>query len=110
MGWFGDKFLPYDEGIEFDGEDAFKPVFESISSKGSFEDWINEIGKLRINNTVLKMVMATSFASPLLHLLDKQSFITHVWGSTGGKKTVAGRIAMSIWGDSDKRKAYVCYE
>lgn len=104
MGWFGDKFLPYDEGIEFDGEEAFKPAFESITSKGEFEDWRDEIHKLRIDNTVLKLVMATSFASPLLHLLHRQSFVTHLWGTTGGKKTVAGRIAMSIWGDNDRGK------
>lgn len=104
MGWFGNKFLPYDDGVEFDGEDAFKPVFESIKAKGNFDDWVSEIGKLRQDNTVLKMIMATSFASPLLHLLDKQSFVTHVWGSTGGKKTVAGKIAMSIWGDSGNGK------
>lgn len=104
MGWFGNKFLPYDDGVEFDGEDAFKPVFESIKAKGSFDDWVSEIGKLRIDNTVLKMIMAASFASPLLHLLDRQSFVTHVWGATGGKKTVAGKIAMSIWGDSGNGK------
>ena len=104
MGWFGDRFLPYDEGIEFDGEDAFKPIFESIKSKGKFEDWRDEIDKLREDNTVLKMVMATSFASPLLHLLHRQSFVTHLWGATGGKKSVAGRIAMSIWGDNENGK------
>lgn len=104
MGWFGNIFLPYDEGIEFDGEDAFRPIFESIKAKGDLEDWINEIGKLRVNNTVLKMIMATSFASPLLHLLNRQSFITHLWGATGGKKSVAGRIAMSIWGDNGNGK------
>ncbi len=104
MGWFGNKFLPYDDGVEFDGEDAFKPIFESIKAKGNFNDWVTEIGKLRKDNTVLKMVMATSFASPLLHLLDRQSFVTHIWGSTGGKKTVAGRIAMSIWGDNGNGK------
>lgn len=104
MGWFGNKFLPYDDGVEFDGEDAFKPVFESIKAKGNFDDWASEIGKLRQNNAVLKMIMATSFTSPLLHLLDKQSFVTHVWGATGGKKTVAGKIAMSIWGNSGNGK------
>lgn len=104
MGWFGNKFLPYDEGVEFDGEDAFRPIFESITSKGKFEDWRDEIHKLRIDNTVLKLVMATSFASPLLHLLHRQSFITHLWGATGGKKSVAGRIAMSIWGDNGNGK------
>ena len=104
MGWFNDIFLPYDEGIEFDGADKLKPIFESITEKGSFEEWTSKIGELRKNNTVLKMVMGTSFASPLLQLLNRLSFITHLWGKTGGKKSVAGRIAMSIWGDSNKGK------
>lgn len=104
MGWHENVFLPYDNGVEYDGDEEFKPAFTALSSKGNFEDWKNEIGKLRTNNTVLKMVMGTSFASPLLSLLHRQSFVTHLWGKSGGKKSVAGRIAMSIWGDSEKGK------
>ena len=104
MGWYKDSFLPYDDSIEFDGEDEFKPIFESITCKGNLEDWIDKIGELRRDNTILKLVMGTSFASPLLEILNRQSFVTHLWGKSGGKKSVAARIAMSIWGDSGKGK------
>lgn len=104
MGWYGKDFLPYDESIEFDGEEDFKIIFDSLTSKGDLEEWKQKIGELRKNNIVLKMVMATSFGSPLLQILGLPSFITHLWGKSGGKKSVAGRIAMSIWGDNEKGK------
>lgn len=106
MGWHKEDFLPYDKSIEFDGEESFSEAFKSLHSKGSFESWYDEVHKDRLDNVPLKLVMATSFASPLLELLDRQSFATLIWGKTGGKKTVAGRIAMSIWGDSREGKLF----
>ena len=105
MGWNkNNSFLPYDEDIEFDGEDNFKIAFKSLHSKGDYNKWLEQVKKDRNNNIPLKLIMATSFASPLLYLLHRQSFVTLLWGKTGGGKTVAGRIAMSIWGDSEKGK------
>lgn len=106
MGWHNKDFLPYDKNIEFDGEESFSDAFKSLRSKGSFEKWYDEVHKDRIDNVPLKLVMATSFASPLLEILGRQSFATLIWGKTGGKKTVAGRIAMSIWGDSREGKLF----
>ena len=105
MGWnkYG-SFLPYDADIEFDGEDNFKIPFESLHKQGDYDKWLQQIQKDRKDNVPLKLVMATSFASPLLFLLHQQSFVTLLWGKTGGGKTVAGRIAMSIWGDSNRGK------
>lgn len=97
MGWHDNCFLPYDDSIQFDGEENYTAAFNSLHSNGNFEDWYKEVHKDRFENIPLKLVMATSFASPLLYLLHKQSFVTLIWGRTGGKKTVAGRIAMSIW-------------
>lgn len=104
MGWHNDIFLPYDDGIEFDGEDNFKSAFNSLKSNGSYDKWLEEMYKIRKDNVPLRLVMATSFASPLLYLLKRQSFVTMLWGKSGGGKTVAGRVAMSIWGDSQNNK------
>lgn len=106
MGWHGTDFLPYDKNIEFDGEESFSEAFKSLHSKGDYKKWYEEVHKERTDNVPLKLVMATSFASPLLYLLDRQSFATLIWGKTGGKKTVAGRIAMSVWGDSREGKLF----
>lgn len=105
MGWnkYG-SFLPYDDDVEFDGEENFKIPFESLHKQGDFNKWLEQIYKDRQDNIPLKLIMAASFASPLLHLLHRQSFVTLLWGKTGGGKTVAGRIAMSIWGDSQRGK------
>lgn len=104
MGWHEGDFLPYGKSIEFDGEESFSEAFKSLHSKGDYEKWYDEIHKCRDNNVPLKLIMAASFASPLLYLLGRQSFATLLWGKSGGKKTVAGRIAMSIWGDSREGK------
>ena len=104
MGWHEGGFLPYDSNIEFDGEESFKTAFSSITEKGSYEKWYEQVASDRKDNIPLKLMMAASFASPLLHLLGRQRFVTLLWGDTGGKKTVAGRIAMSVWGDSREGK------
>ena len=104
MGWHEGGFLPYDSNIEFDGEESFKTAFSSITEKGSYEKWYEQVASDRKDNIPLKLMMAASFASPLLHLLGRQRFVTLLWGDTGGKKTVAGRMAMSVWGDSREGK------
>lgn len=97
MGWYENYFLPYDKSIEFDGEESFKIPFESLHTKGDFSIWMKQISEDRVDNIPLKLVMATSFASPLLHLLHKLPFVTLIWGKSGGGKTVAAKMAMSIW-------------
>lgn len=97
LGWVGDKFLPYDEGIQFDGETTDRKLFNSISAKGSAEDWCEYMLHLR-KNKALRMTMAASFASPLIEKCGALPFVFHLWGTTGGGKTVALKVAMSIWG------------
>ena len=104
MGWHDGGFLPYDSNVEFDGEENFKVAFESIKEQGSYKKWYEQVSEDRKDNVPLKLLMAASFASPLLYLLGRQCFVTLIWGKTGGKKTVAGRLAMSVWGDSKAGK------
>ncbi len=104
MGWHNGSFLPYDKTIEFDGEENFKVAFESLSTKGEYSTWFETVSNIRKNNVPVKLVMAASFASPLLYLLHKQSFVFLIWGTSGDGKTVAARMAMSVWGDSEKGK------
>ena len=100
LGWVGDKFLPYTDGIVFDGEQQNKYLYNCLKSKGNREEWINYTQKLRAESVFLRMQMAASFASPLVEKLNLLPFILHVWGKTGTGKTVGMIVAMSIWGDS----------
>ena len=54
--------------------------------------------KVRNFNKVIKIAMGTSFVAPVLKLLNRDSFITIIWGETGCGKSVSARITQSIWG------------
>lgn len=105
LGWVSrSAFAPYDDGIVFDGDDRFAPVFRAVREQGHFEVWRAAMRAQRQFNPLFRVVMAASFASPLLELLDALPFVLHLWGGTGAGKTVAAMCAMSIWGDPDKGK------
>ena len=97
LGWVDDKFLPYDDGVVFDGEASDRKLFNAIKSHGSEFAWTEHVLKLR-ENKALRMTMAASFASPLIERCGALPFVFHLWGTTGGGKTVALKTAMSIWG------------
>ena len=100
LGWVDNKFLPYDDGVVFDGEASDRKLFNAIKSHGSESTWREHVLKLR-QNKPLRMTMAASFASPLIERCGALPFVFHLWGTTGGGKTVALKTAMSIWGKPD---------
>lgn len=99
IGWKDDDFVPYDVHGIFDGADEFKNIYKSIGNKGNYEKWkkcLNYICK----NKYLKIIIATSLASPLLEKIKIQPFIVNVWSSASGSgKTLSCMVAMSIWGN-----------
>lgn len=99
IGWNENDFIPYDTHGIFDGVNTFKPFYEALSSKGNPDKWYNLVSKLR-KNKYLKLIMATTFASPLLEKLSIPSFIMNVWSSMSGSgKTLSCMVAMSAWGN-----------
>jgi len=102
-GWVdGLRFSPYSEELAFDGEAAFKSVYEAICDKGSFNKWLKAVRRAR-GSLPLRALLAASFASPLLGLLEGQSFFVHLWGTRSGiGKSVALKAAISVWGNPDK--------
>lgn len=103
MGWSGDDFMPYCDDIHFDGEDTFGEIFRAISSRGALDEWADYMRGVR-KNLEMRLCMAASFASPLIELVGQNSFVMHLWGSSGCGKTVALMVAMSIWGDPSAGK------
>ena len=103
MGWceLDDKllFMPYTDLIDFDGGERYKDDFKSIRSKGKLSDWVERIGALRCNTMEIRLMMAASFASPLIWLVNENPFVFHLYGNSGSGKTVSMYIAASIWGD-----------
>lgn len=99
LGWSGEYFIPYDSRGIFDGADDFRSIYNAISSKGNYDKWKEVVQKLR-KHKVIKLLMATTFASPLLEKLNIQPFIVNLWSSLSGNgKTLSCMVAMSSWGN-----------
>ncbi len=72
--------------------------FESFQTKGTLEDWQTKVAALCIGNSRLIFALSTAFAPPLLHLLGEESGGVHLVGPSSIGKTLALRVAASVWG------------
>jgi len=105
FGWIGTDFMPYDAEIEFDAESRFKDIYESLQSKGSYQEWLDLMLKIRSSGRYEpQLYIAGSFASILLKPLNVLPFILNLWGETGKGKTVAMMVACSIWANPAENK------
>ena len=101
IGWKENDFVPYDSHGIFDGADDFKNIYKAIGSKGNYKKWQEVIKELR-KHKVIKLLMATTLASPLLEKLNLQPYMVNLWSSLSGNgKTLSCMVAMSIWGNPD---------
>lgn len=101
IGWKDNLFIPYDSHGIFDGADDFKNIYKSISSKGNYDKWKEVVFELR-KHKIIKLLMATTLASPLLEKLNLQPYMVNLWSSLSGNgKTLSCMVAMSIWGNPD---------
>ena len=96
----GEGFSPYVDGLIFDGDANFTAMFQTVHERGSFEKWRQMAAEVRAMSVTAKIVLAASFASPLLQPLGCLPFFVHLWGvDSGTGKTVALMVAASVWGD-----------
>lgn len=96
----GEGFAPYVEGLIFDGEASFRELFSAVRQQGSWETWLDVARRCRQMSTTARIILAASFASPLLEVLGALPFFVHLWGvDSGTGKTVALMLAASVWAD-----------
>lgn len=96
----GEGFSPYVDGLIFDGDANFAAMFQTVHERGSFDKWKQMAAEIRAMSVTAKIVLAASFASPLLQPLGCLPFFVHLWGvDSGTGKTVALMVAASVWGD-----------
>lgn len=98
LGWIDKDFMPYATEVKFDGEKDNQPLFKAVEQKGELQEWIDFIQPLR-RNIYFRMLMAASFASPIIEKVNALPFVFHLWGGSGSGKTVALMSALSIWGN-----------
>lgn len=96
----GEGFSPYVDGLVFDGDASFRNLYNTVRSKGFVTEWIRIAQECRANSTTAKIMLAASFASPILSIVGSLPFFVHLWGvDSGTGKTVALMLAASVWGD-----------
>lgn len=104
LGYIGDgsQFSPYVDNLIFDGEANYYSIYEAISSKGNYSVWLEEAKNCRSGSLTAQIMLAASFASPLLNKMGCLPFFVHLWGvESGTGKTVALMLAASVWGNPD---------
>lgn len=105
FGWVHGIFLPYDASIRFDAGWRFLQLESSIQSHGDYEVWLEMVRRLRRQGSFpVRMMMAASFASVLLELVDALPFFVDLWGDTEGGKTVTLMLACSIWANPSENQ------
>ncbi len=104
IGWIGKEFFPYFVKDEIIFESEYKEASNLIGSTdehGSFDVWKQSAELLR-NNPFGRFLLAASFASPLLEVLNHRVFFVHIWHDSKSGKTAAIKMAISVWGDPTK--------
>ena len=100
LGWIDGDFIPYNDAVKYDGDADFKSIYDNVTYEGSYELWLEHIKELR-KDINIRLVLAASFASPLIEVVGALPFILHLWGTTGFGKTVTLMVASSVWGNPE---------
>jgi hypothetical protein len=87
-----------DYAIEMDDEGD---ITDAMQQAGSLPGWLT-LAKEARGHIFSRFLLSASFAAPLLALFRQRNFMIYFWGSSGGGKTAAMKMAMSVWGDPDR--------
>jgi uncharacterized protein (DUF927 family) len=96
----GEGFSPYVDDLVFDGDASFRNLYNAVQHQGALTEWLKIAKECRAQSTTAKIMLAASFASPLLSIVGSLPFFVHLWGvDSGTGKTVALMLAASVWGN-----------
>lgn len=102
LGWVDSVFVPYAEALTLDNDGQGAEIARAVHSKGTLQEWAEYIAPLRKQSLYLQIVLAAAFSSVLISKVKTLPFVLHLWGGTGTGKTVALKVAASIWGNPEK--------
>jgi len=103
LGWRNGLYvLPKDTlGDSFGEKVVFQthiPLSDHHESRGTLQEWQQNIAKYCVDNSRLCFCVSTGFAAPLLHLLGEESGGFNLRGPSSGGKTTALKVAISLYG------------
>lgn len=98
MGWIDRYgFLPYTNGVVFDGDHSEKLIYDSVNEAGRYDVWLEIARIARQGSVEPRIILAASFASVLVKVIEGLPFFVHLWGPSETGKTVALRLAASVF-------------
>ncbi len=92
------------EGIIFQPE-ANSPSARTMTSKGTLEEWKENLIPLVKGRPYLITFLCAAFAGPLLKPTLHDSFGLHLFGRSTSGKTTAIQVAASVWGNATDPQA-----
>ena len=103
VGWYGELYIMPNEtiGAISDEEVVFQahvPLADQHDSKGTLQEWQQNVAKYCVDNSRLCFSLSVGFAAPLLHLLGEENGGFNLRGPSSGGKTTALKVALSIYG------------
>lgn len=105
LGWLGkEQFLPghaSEIALDMDAKRGMSFLVNGFEKNGDFTTWKTCLEYV-IQNPIAQLMLAGSFASPLLSVIGHRNFIIHVWGASKGGKTAAMKAALSVWGNPER--------
>lgn len=69
----------------------------TIGAAGSLESWKSTVSSACIGNPMLILAVSVALSGPFVRLLDMNSFVVHLRGSSSSGKTTALCAANSVW-------------
>ena len=100
VGWNEDGFSPYVSDTQFDGAQTFSAAYSAITEVGTMDAWMVEALDARQKSVTARIVLAASFAAPLIEPLGILPFFVHLWSTASGTgKTVGQMLGASVWGN-----------
>jgi len=100
IGWLvGQRWIgPHDTQVAPDprGATDLNPGF---TVSGLEEEWFQKFRQIASVGPHARWLIYSSFAPPLLRLVDQRTFVVHHWGPSGSGKTALAKFAQSAWGD-----------
>ena len=110
LGWLPDgQFVPYAEGIEYDGNSPEnQKMFSSFREKGDRSVWMGVAKAARSGPSVpCRLALAGAFAAPLVSKFNALPFIMHFYGESGKGKSVGLMLSASVWADPTVGGSYI---